>query len=60
MKILAFIRGALLEISALLGVVLIGVGVGIHDVGAGLAAAGGLMVALAVFSSLLPRFLKDC
>ena len=45
------LRASPLEISALVGVVLMGVGVGMHDVGFGLAVSGATLVGLAVFSA---------
>jgi hypothetical protein len=47
-----------MQLTATAGVVLVGVGVGMHDMGAGLAVAGLLMIALVVFSVLLPRWLR--
>lgn len=48
------------QLLSLVGVVLVGVGVGLHDLGAGLSVAGVLVIGLVVFSILLPRILKDC
>lgn len=48
------------QLWSVVGVVLVGVGVAQHDLGAGLAIAGCLVIGLVIFSVLLPRFLKDC
>lgn len=45
-----FLRDNVHELFALAGVALLGFGVGIHDVGAGLAAAGIALIGLVVYA----------
>lgn len=45
-----FISNNVHELLALLGVALVGVGIGLHDLGAGLAVAGALLIGLVIFA----------
>lgn len=47
---LDFFKTNVNELFALIGVALIGVGVGLHDLGAGLAVAGAVLVGLIVYA----------
>ena len=41
------------NLSILAGVSLVGIGIGLHDLGAGLATAGALVIALTLFGAFL-------
>ena len=48
-------NAAIYNLSMLAGVILLGVGVGLHDLGAGLCVGGGALIGVTVFGVRLAR-----